>query len=318
MKMGTSGLLLEIMRKTSNITPSGFTIAEVAAALVLLSLILSSVLVLMNRYAAAVVDLQLHQQAFELARANMERLLSEPKLSDISDYGTSDTNPELEWQTVVEPFYEPVTNQMWIRAVCSAGYMDTKGQYQNVELEHWITNLTAEQVKQILAQQKAEDAYLELLQEGQLTAIQETTRAYLEQMGLDVEAYEKLMAQQRRKKLEYLSRNGFEGYQNFLGQLEEEENAFLEKIGMNFDGYNEFARTYVPRTEASESFSVDLPQEGSETMQDTAKDASDTARPAERSDPSRKPASDGGFNWDNVPPELVPLIEQLLGIKKNG
>lgn len=307
-----------MIKKITKITPSGFTIAEVAAALVLLSLILSSVLVLMNRYAAAVVDLQLHQQAFELARANMERLLSEPKLSDISDYGTSDTNPDLEWQTTVEPFYEPITNQMWIRAVCSAAYMDSKGQYQNVELEHWITNLTAEQVQQILAQQKAENAYLELLQEGQLSAVQETTRTYLEQVGLDAEAYDKLVAQQRRKKLEYLSRNGFEGYQEFLGQLEEEENIFLEKLGMNFDGYNEFARTYVPKTDATESFSAELPQEESKSTQKADGDLSEGNRAAESSEPSRQPASDGGFDWSNVPPELVPLIEQLLGIKKNG
>ena len=126
---------------------SAFTLVEVGAALVLLSMILSSVMVLMNRYVDAVIDLQLRQEAFELARGNMEQLLAETKLSDMAEFGDSEQNPEIEWQTLVEPFYEPVTDQMWIRAVCSAGFDDTKGEYQNIELEHWITNLTAAQVK---------------------------------------------------------------------------------------------------------------------------------------------------------------------------
>lgn len=276
---------------------------EIVAALLLLSMILSSVLVLMNRCVAAVIDMQLRQQAFELARSNMERLLSEPKLSDMSDYGTSDTNPDLEWETVVEPFYEPVTSQMWIRAVCSARFIDSKGEYQSVDLEHWITNLTASQVKQILDQQKVENAYLELLQEGQVSEEQETTRAYLEQEGLDVEAYNKLVSQQRRKKLEYIAQNGFDGYEQYLVQLEEEENAFLEKLGMNFDDYNEFALTYVPQGDSGDSLLPDM-------YGDTEEGQPDAAKPDQ-------PSSDDGVDWDSMPPELVPVVEQALGIKKN-
>ena len=105
----------------------------------------------MNRYVDSVIDLQLRQEAFELARGNMEQLLAETKLSDIVEFGDSETNPDIEWQTFVEPFYEPITNQMWVRAVCSAGFTDSKGEFENIELEHWITNLNAAQVKQILA-----------------------------------------------------------------------------------------------------------------------------------------------------------------------
>ena len=138
-------------------TQCAFTMVEVVAALVLLSMILSSVLVLMNRYVDSVIDLQLRQEAFELARGNMEQLLAETKLSDITEFGDSETNPDIEWETLVEPFYEPITDQMWIRAVCSAGFDDSKGEYQNIELEHWITNLTAAQVRQILGQEQLED-----------------------------------------------------------------------------------------------------------------------------------------------------------------
>ena len=61
-----------------------FTMVEVVAALVLLSMILSSVMVLMNRYVDSVIDLELRAEAFELARGNMEQLLAESKLSDIT------------------------------------------------------------------------------------------------------------------------------------------------------------------------------------------------------------------------------------------
>ncbi|MHC5001055.1 MAG: type IV pilus modification PilV family protein, partial [Planctomycetota bacterium] len=198
---------------------AAFTLVEVGAALVLLSIILSSVMVLMNRYVDSVIDLQLRQEAFELARGNMEQLLAESKLSDMAEFGDSEQNPEIEWQTLVEPFYEPVTDQMWIRAVCSAGFDDTKGEYQNIEMEHWITNLNAQQVKQILAQQQVEAEYMDLLAEGAGSAIEETTLAYLEKEGLDSEAYKRFIEQQKRKKLEYISEKGFEGYEEYLEQL---------------------------------------------------------------------------------------------------
>ena len=76
---------------------------EVVAAMVLLSIILSSVMVLMNRYVDSVIDMQLREQAFELARGNMELLLAETKLSDITEFGTSEINPDIEWETLVEP-----------------------------------------------------------------------------------------------------------------------------------------------------------------------------------------------------------------------
>ena len=212
-----------------------FTLVEVGAALVLLSIILSSVMVLMNRYVDSVIELQLRQEAFELARGNMEQLLAESKLSDMAEFGDSEQNPEIEWQTLVEPFYEPVTDQMWIRAVCSAGFDDTKGEYQNIEMEHWITNLTAQQVEQILAQQQIEAEYMDLLADGEASAIEETTLAYLEKEGLDPEAYKRFIEQQKRKKLEYISEKGFEGYEEYLEKLGEEENKFLEKQGMDFN-----------------------------------------------------------------------------------
>ena len=229
----------------TRLAKSAFTMVEVVAALVLLSMILSSVMVLMNRYVDSVIDLQLRQEAFELARGNMEQLLAETKLSDITEFGDSETNPDIEWQTFVEPFYEPITNQMWVRAVCSAGFTDSKGEFENIELEHWITNLNAAQVKQILAQQQVESEYLDLLTGGELTDIQKTTMAFLEQERLDVDAYKRFLERQRQEKLKYISENGMEGWDEFISQLEDEENEFLEKLGIDFDKYNIFAASYV-------------------------------------------------------------------------
>ena len=277
-----------------------FTMVEVVAALVLLSMILSSVMVLMNRYVDSVIDLELRQEAFELARGNMEQLLAESKLSDMAEFGDSEQNPEIEWQTIVEPFYEPVTDQMWIRAVCSAGFDDSKGEYENIELEHWITGLTAAQVKQILAQQQVEAEYLDLLAGGEDSAIQETTSAYLKEEGLDHEAYDRFAEQQKRKKLEYITEKGFEGYEEYLEKLKEEENKFLEELGMDFDGYNEFAASYVPKNTG-----ISNPYTG---------DSSKPRDPTDNSDSSQE--DEFVIDWDRIPPELIPLIEQLLGIKR--
>lgn len=297
-----------------------FTIVEVVAALAVLSVMLGSVMVLMNRYVEAVMDLQLREQAFEIVRGNMENLLAESKLSDMGEFGTSETNADIEWKTLVEPFYESVTNRMWIRAVCSAGFNDSKGEYQEVELEHWITNLTAVQIKRILAQQKVENEYMELLNDGEDSAIQETTRAYLLEQGLDADAYDRFAKQQKRRKLEYISEKGFDGYEELLEILEEEEDEFLEKLGMDFNGYNQFAAAYVPQSTGEGSLSSDLNGD-SKASEDLPEFSDDT--PRDKSSASDKPSSpdksssdDSRIDWSKVHPDLVPIVEQLLGIKK--
>lgn len=296
----------------------GFTLVEVAAAMVLLSLILTSVTVMMNRYLTAVMDMRLREEAFELARSNMESLLSEARLSEISDFGTSEVNPSIEWGKIVEPFYEPVTNRMWIRAICTAEYMDSEGEYQEVELEHWITSLTAAQIKQILAQQEVEEDYLKLLQDGQLTDIEKTTRAFLEQQQLDVDAYDNFREKQRRQKLEHLSKNGMTGWDAFLKKLEEEENAFLEKLGLDFDIYNEFAAVYVPSETGEDLLSPETedPFEPTPDVDDPLQESPDVTDPDKPKDPDKPATEQPEFDWSNVPPELVPLIEKLLKNQK--
>jgi hypothetical protein len=91
-------------------------------------------------------------QAFEVARENMEILLSRNSVKEKVDYGTSNKYPHINWETSVETFDEPVNSEMWVRAVCSAQYVDSNGDEQKVELTHWLTNISKRQMLDILKQ----------------------------------------------------------------------------------------------------------------------------------------------------------------------
>lgn len=137
-----------------------FTLSEVAAALVILGLVTSSVFVVINRCIASTANLALRMHAFEVARDNMEVLLSVDSIKEMVEYGASETYPEIEWEVVVESFNEPTTSDMWVQAVCSATYIDTSGEEQKIELTHWITRLTDEQIEQIAEQKEREREWL--------------------------------------------------------------------------------------------------------------------------------------------------------------
>ena len=78
---------------------------------------------------------------------------------------------------MIEAFSEPVTGQMWVRAVCSADYIDSAGQTQTVELVHWIGSLTDQQANELL-----EDEDLEALAAEQLI---DTVEQAAEYAGVD-------------------------------------------------------------------------------------------------------------------------------------
>ena len=141
-------------------TNKAFTLIEVMAALVILAIVSSSVLVVINRCVASAADSALRMQAFEVARENMEKLLASGAVQETVEYGESDKYPGINWQTVVETFYEPITARMWVRAVCSAEYSDTKGQTQTVELTHWLTDVTKEQLVEIMNRQQEQEGLL--------------------------------------------------------------------------------------------------------------------------------------------------------------
>ena len=127
-----------------------FSLAEALVALVIMAFICASVLVVINRSITSASDSVLQMQAFEVARNNMEKLLAKDSAKEMVEFGTSQKYPAIQWQTTVETFYEPLTSAMWLRAVCSAEYTDAEGAEQNIELTHWLTNLTKAELAKIL------------------------------------------------------------------------------------------------------------------------------------------------------------------------
>lgn len=146
---------LYAIRCTLSAKPA-FSLVETVTALIILALISSSVLVVINRCIASAADSASSMQAFEVARENMEALLSKDSAAETVEYGSSDKYPQIQWQTTVEAFYEPITVRIWIQAVCSAEYTDSAGELQTVELTHWLTDLTKEQLIQLMQEKQKE------------------------------------------------------------------------------------------------------------------------------------------------------------------
>ncbi|MFA6176051.1 MAG: type II secretion system protein [Phycisphaerae bacterium] len=138
----------------NNVKRSAFTMIEVSVALIILGMLAATVLVIINKAVDTVVVWQTKMEAFEIIRENMEQLLAKSSVSDMLEYGTSETNPDITWETTVESFYEPITNKMWVRAVCSAEFPDPNGEQQKIELTQWLTGLSQKQIMQILEQKQ--------------------------------------------------------------------------------------------------------------------------------------------------------------------
>jgi type II secretory pathway pseudopilin PulG len=149
----------QITRNQKPVTSNriAFTIVEVVAALMIIALICSSVMLVVKQQVTALSESRLRMEAFEIARENMESLLTASSVGEMDDYGVSDKNPNIEWQTVVEPFSVADSNRMWVRAVCSATYPDANGQPQKVELTHWLTDVSDSVRQQIEKDQEKLD-----------------------------------------------------------------------------------------------------------------------------------------------------------------
>lgn len=154
---------------------SGFSLIEVATALIILSVFSMGILEVIDRCMGSAADSIMRMQAFDLARENMETVLVSDSVKEMVEYGISDKNPEIEWQMTVESFYAPSSSGMWVQAVCSAEYVDSKGEEQLIELTHWLTKLTDEQAKKLMEQREKEliwpdELLIESLEEAALYA----------------------------------------------------------------------------------------------------------------------------------------------------
>jgi type II secretory pathway pseudopilin PulG len=144
-------------------------------SLVILAFVSSSVLLVISRSITSAADSAFRMEAFKLARENMEVFLSANSATEMVEYGTSERYPGISWRTMVETFSEPVTSQMWVRAVCSAEFTDSTGETQRVELVNWLSQLTDQQASQ-LAQEGGQD--LGALAAEQLMEYIETAAQY--------------------------------------------------------------------------------------------------------------------------------------------
>ena len=139
---------------------SAFGLMEAIFATAILALICSSVLVVINRCVASAADSTIRMQAFSVARENMEKLLTSQSTKETVEYGNSEIYPQIQWETTVETFYEPITNRMWVQANCSAEYPDTSGETQKIELTSWLTDLTKKQLIEIAKEIAKKKEYL--------------------------------------------------------------------------------------------------------------------------------------------------------------
>ncbi|MEA3227326.1 MAG: hypothetical protein U9Q07_15355 [Planctomycetota bacterium] len=169
--------------KTRNVQRKAFSLVEVSAALIILALVSSSVMVVISRCVASGTNSTLRMHAFEVARENMEKLLASDSLKETVDYGDSELYPGVKWETVVETFYEPITARMWIQGVCLARFEDVEGQEQTVELTHWLTDVTKDQLLKMMNEQDGDQEQLA----AQLIEAIEDAALYA---GVDVETVE--------------------------------------------------------------------------------------------------------------------------------
>jgi prepilin-type N-terminal cleavage/methylation domain-containing protein len=283
----------------------GFTLIEVVAALLILSMILASVMVVMGQITSGMIDFQSETQAFAIARQNMEKLLSSSSVSDASDYGVLERNPDVNWQTVVEPFYEPISNRMWIRGICSAAYTDSKGERKSIELTCWLTGLTPQQIRQILEQQQRTEKFMEQFvgtdYGRQVVEQRDINIAFLKYKNMNVEPYKNFTEQVERRRLDYIAEHGFDKeYSAFLAQLAEEEVDFMYRLGIRYDEYVNFYETYDPQIDYSQ-----VPQ-GKQQSQQQNNDTGQTANPSQDSTDS------GALSLpDNLPPEILEALKKM-------
>jgi hypothetical protein len=158
------------MKSYSN-NKNAFSLVEVIMALTILELVVLSLITVINRSISSASDSELQMQAFEVARENMEKLLCKTMVQQSVDSGTSEKYPGIEWKTVVETFYEPITTKMWLRGICQATYTDSQGKQQTLELTHWLTGLSTVELLQIMWQQEAGTSNKELLETTEQAAI---------------------------------------------------------------------------------------------------------------------------------------------------
>jgi hypothetical protein len=127
---------------------------EGMAAVALLAFICTSVWLVIDRSIMSAADSAQRMRAFEIARDNMEKLLGSAVVTESTEFGESEKYPDIRWETKIEIFDLPVDTSMWARAVCSAEYSDSFGENKSVVLETWLTELTKQQIQELMSREE--------------------------------------------------------------------------------------------------------------------------------------------------------------------
>jgi Tfp pilus assembly protein PilV len=163
---------------------AAFSLPETAAALIILAIVCTGIVIVFDNSIISAANSALRMQAFEVAQENMEKLLASSSVKESVEYGFSESaagGPPIEWQSTVETFFEPITSRLWAKAVCSADYIDSDGRQQKVELTNWITDLTQQQVLELIKRRQQQKEQL-----AQADRLLETIDDAAEYAGADV------------------------------------------------------------------------------------------------------------------------------------
>jgi|GEM_PF-701306 len=230
-------------RRRPERAPRAFTLIEVVAATLVMAVLAGSVMVIVDRCIAATANMELRARAFIVARENMERLLGETGVTEKTEIGQDERNPAIVWQTVVEPFHEPATGRMWIRAVCSASYVDSRDETQTVTLTHWLTSLTDKQIAQIQKQRDIEQQYMDMLSENdEHLQWQQVVRHYLTDRGMDVAGYDQVLLQQKAEKERWIQEYEYDPdlFDELLREMYQREQDWLADQGFDAADFDQW------------------------------------------------------------------------------
>jgi prepilin-type N-terminal cleavage/methylation domain-containing protein len=123
-----------------------FTLAETLAALALVAIVSSGIMMVTIRSSHTMINCLAQLRALEVADEQMQQLLAKASVKEGIEYGRSARYPDIQWQTKIDIFDEPVTGTTWVRAFCSSTYTDANGQPQVIELTSLVSRLTDQQL----------------------------------------------------------------------------------------------------------------------------------------------------------------------------
>lgn len=286
-----------------------FTLVEVMAAIIILSMITSSVVVVMNRCISATIDSRKKMIAFELARENMETILSASSMKEKTEFGVSELDPEIEWDTVVEVTSISGTSDYYLQAVCSAGYTDTKGESQKIEFTHWLTKLTEQDMRKIRARDEQELDHLDRLEYDEfLLSLRKRILSYLAKAGFDASEYKTFLKELNDEKRQFLGdakRFDDDEYDKFIEDQTGRETDFLVPDYFTSEDYDflwDIASKEFDKQRSSQygdSSETDKEGKGSESSDDDE----------EIIDPPEPPVDEEPiFDWPNLTPEQIEIL----------